>query len=171
MAGRQRIGAEFPSGRQKVGELDRLVAGHAGDRRFAGDIAFHERVDHGVAEALFVVEHVMGNAQRFADAAGIVDVLAGAAGTGAVDGGAMVVKLQRDAEDVITLALQDTGDDGGIHAARHGDDNARIFRSLVKIQRVHGLRLCASCDRSARNMRGSGFRRCGRIRALPVPVL
>ncbi len=61
------------------------------------------------------------------------------------------VKLQRDAEDVITLALQDAGDDGGIHAARHGDDNARIFRSLVKIQRVNGLRLCASCDRSARN--------------------
>ncbi len=59
----QGIRTEFPSRRQQVGKLDGLVAGHAGDRRFAGDIAVHERVDHRVAEALFVVQHVMGNAK------------------------------------------------------------------------------------------------------------
>ena len=139
VAGRQRIGAEFLGRGQEIGELDGLVAGDAGDRRLAGDIAFHERVDDRVAEALLVVEHVMGNAERFADAARIVDVLAGAAGAGAVDGGAMIVELQRDAEDVIAFALQQPGHDGGVDPARHGDDDARIFRLLVKIQRVHGL--------------------------------
>ena len=64
VAGGQRIGAELARGLQKVGELDGLVAGHARDRRLAGDIALGERVDHRLAEPLLVVEHVMRNAER-----------------------------------------------------------------------------------------------------------
>ena len=86
MPGGQRIGAELLGGRQKIGELDRLVAGDARNRRFAGDVALGEGVDHRLAEALLVVEHIMRNAERFGDAAGIVDVLAGAARAGAVVG-------------------------------------------------------------------------------------
>jgi hypothetical protein len=98
MAGRQRIGAEILGRRKQIGELDGLVAGNAGDRRFAGNIALGERIDHRLAKALLVIEHVMRNAERLGDAAGIVDVLAGAAGTGAMNGRAMIVELQRDAE-------------------------------------------------------------------------
>jgi hypothetical protein len=74
----------------------------------------------------------MRNAERLADAAGIVDILAGAAGAGAVDGGAMIVELQRDAENVVALPLQDAGHHGAVDAARHGNDDARIFRLRSK---------------------------------------
>jgi hypothetical protein len=54
----------------------------------------------------------MRDAERFADAARIVDILAGAAGTGAVNGGAMILKLQRNAEHIVTLLFEKAGDDG-----------------------------------------------------------
>jgi hypothetical protein len=50
----------------------------------------------------------------------------------------MIVELQRDAEHIIALPLQNAGHDRAVDAARHGHDNARIFRPLVKIQCVHG---------------------------------
>jgi hypothetical protein len=59
----------------------------------------------------------MRDAERLADAAGIVDILAGAARAGAVHGGAMIVELQGDAEHVIALALQNAGHDGTVDAA------------------------------------------------------
>ena len=34
------------------------------------------------------------------------------------------IELQRDADHVIALALEQRRGDGGIHAARHGDDDA-----------------------------------------------
>ena len=79
MAGRQRIRAELAGGRKQIGELDRLVAGDAGDRRLAGDVALGERVDHRLAKPLFVIEHVMRVAERFGDPTRIVDILPGAA--------------------------------------------------------------------------------------------
>ncbi|MND73907.1 hypothetical protein D3C80_654930 [compost metagenome] len=97
MASRQRIGTEFLSGCQKIGKLDSLVAGNAGNRRLAHRIGFGERIDHRLTEPLFVIQHVMRNAERFADAARIVDILTGAARTGAVNRSPMIVKLQRDA--------------------------------------------------------------------------
>jgi hypothetical protein len=50
----------------------------------------------------------------------------------------MVVKLQRDADDVIPLCLQQSRHNGGIDAAGHGDDNPRIFGILVDIECVQG---------------------------------
>ena len=41
-------------------------------------------------------------------------------------GGAMVVELERDADDIVALALEQGCDDGRIHAARHGDDDAGL---------------------------------------------
>ena len=125
-------------GGQEIGELDRLVAGHAGDRRLAGDIALREGVDDRLAEALLIVEHVMRNAQRFGNATGVVYVLSGAARTGAMGGRAVVVELQRHADDVIAFALQDAGDHRRVDAARHGDDDAGFFGAAGKIEAVHG---------------------------------
>ena len=139
MAGRQRIGAEFPGGRQQIAELDRAVARDAGDRRLAGQIAFGEAVDHRLAEARLVVEHVMRDAERLGDPAGIVDILAGAAGALAVRRGAVIVELQRDADHIVALVLQEGGHDGGIDAARHGDDDARCGGIAGKTERIeHG---------------------------------
>ena len=55
-----------------------------------------------------------------------MNVLAGAAGALAVRRLAMVVELQRDADDVIALLFQQRGDDARIDAAGHGDDDARF---------------------------------------------
>ena len=81
----------------------------------------------------------MRDAERLGDAAGIVDVLAGAARAGAMRRRAMIVELQRDADDVIALALQQAGDDGGIDAARHRDDDAGVFGPSGKIRLFIGL--------------------------------
>ena len=101
MAGRQHGGAEFARGRQQIAEFDRLVALDARHRRLAGDVACREPVDDRFLEALLVVEYIVRNADARGHCAGIVDVAAGAARTLAVSRGAMVVKLERDADDII----------------------------------------------------------------------
>ena len=63
--------------------------------------------------------------------AGVLNVLAGAAGALAMRRLAMVVELQGDADDVVTLLLQQGGDDARVDAARHGDDDARLRRALA----------------------------------------
>ena len=62
VAGCECCRAEFLRGGQEVSELDGLVAGHAGDRGLEGDIALGEGIDHRLAEAILVVQHVMRNA-------------------------------------------------------------------------------------------------------------
>ena len=136
MARRHDVGAEIASGVEEIGELDRLVAGDTGDRRLAGDIALGEQVDDLLAEPRLVVEYVMGDAETGGHVAGVVNVAPGTAGTLAMGGRAMIVELQRDAEHVIALALQQRGHDGGIDAARHGDDNARLARRLGQAEAV-----------------------------------
>ena len=76
----------------------------------------------------------MRNAERLGDAAGVVDVLAGAAGALAVRRLAVIVELQRHADDVVAGALQQAGDDRGIDAAGHGDDDAGPLRAAGKIE-------------------------------------
>ena len=75
--------------------------------------------------------------ERGGDAAGIVDVLAGAAGALAVRRLAMVVELQGYADDLIALAGEEAGNHRGIDATRHRDDDARVFGALGNIKRVH----------------------------------
>ena len=106
MAGGERVGAELARGLQQVAELDRAVALDARHRRLAERVAVGEIVDDGLAKAVLVVEHVMGNAELGGDVAGVVDVLAGAAGALAMGRRTMVVELQRDADDVVAFRLQ-----------------------------------------------------------------
>ena len=69
----------------------------------------------------------------------VVDVLAGAAGALAMGGGAVVVKLQGDADHVIALGLEQRGGHRGIDAAGHGDDDTGVLRAAVEIEGVsHG---------------------------------
>ena len=139
MSGRERRGAEFARGRQQIAKLDRAVALDAGHRRLAERVAVGEIVDHRFAEAALVVEHVMRNADPLGDVAGVVDVLPGAAGALAMGGRAMIVKLQRDADDVIALGLQQRSRHRRIDAARHGDDDPGVLRTAFEIQTVeHG---------------------------------
>ena len=67
----------------------------------------------------YVERHGLANQVR--DAAGILDVLPRAASTFARSGLAVIVELQRDADDVVALALQKRCHQRAVDAARHGD--------------------------------------------------
>ena len=139
MPGRQRRGAEFARGLEQIAKLDRAVALDARHRRLARGVAVGEIVDHRFAKAALVVQHVMRDADPLGDIAGIVDVLPGAAGALAMGGRAMIVELQRDADDVVALGLQQRSRHRGIDAAGHGDDDPGVLRTAFEIQTVeHG---------------------------------
>src|SRR6202008_2292365 len=72
------------------------------------------------------------------DLAGVLDVLAGAARAGPADGDAVVVELQGDADDVITLLLQERGRDRRIDAAVHRAHRAGVARRLVDTEGIRG---------------------------------
>src|SRR5438477_9951363 len=130
MARRHGFGAEITSRPQEIGELHRLVAAHARDRRLAAQIGIGELVDYRGAETALEIEHVMRNAKERGDTPGIMDVLPGTARALAPDGGAVVVELQRDADDIETLLHQQRGGHRAVDAARHGDDYAALGRLL-----------------------------------------
>ena len=123
MAGGKRVRLEVTCGRQQLLELDLLVADYAWNWRLAGRIAVSERLHDCRFEALFVVEDVVRNAEPVGDAAGIVDVLSGAAGTAPPDSLAMVIKLQGDADDFAPLLLEQRSNDRRIDATRHRHDH------------------------------------------------
>ena len=66
----------------------------------------------------------MGDAELGRDLAGVMDVLTRAAGAGAVGCGAVIVKLQRHADDVVARLLHEARHDRGVDAPGHGDDDA-----------------------------------------------
>ncbi len=105
VTGGQFLGAQFHRHVEEILELDLLVAGHARDRRLAGHVAVGEARHHLFGEAALVIEDVVGNADEVGYAACILDVLTGAAGAFAGNGFPVVVKLERDADNVIALAL------------------------------------------------------------------
>ena len=78
---------------------------------------------HLVAEATFIVEHIVGDTDPLGRRARVVDVLTGAAGALLLDRRAVVVELQRNADDVIAGPRQQGGGDRGVHATRHGGHN------------------------------------------------
>jgi hypothetical protein len=123
-------------GLQEVAELDAAIALDARHRRLAERVGVSEIVDDGLAEAILVIEHVMGNAELGGDIARVVDVLPGAAGALAVGRRAMIVKLQRDADDIVALGLQQRSRRRGVDAARHGNDDPGILRTTFEIQTV-----------------------------------
>ena len=69
----------------------------------------------------------------------VVNILPRAAGALAPDRRAVVVKLQRDADDVIALFGQERRRDGTVDAARHGHHDARVARGFIETEGVHGL--------------------------------
>ena len=136
VAGRQHLGAEFARGCQEIAELDRLVAIDARHRRLARDIARGKAVDDRLLEPALVIEDVVRDPDPLRHRSRIVNVLTGAAGTLAVGRCTVIVELQRHANDVIALGLEQCRRDRGIHAARHGDHDAGVARGTVEVEAV-----------------------------------
>ena len=79
MARGEDVRAKGERGVEQVGEFQFAIAGDAGNRRLAGRVALREGIDYPCAEALFVIQHVMGNVEPRRDEARVMNVLAGAA--------------------------------------------------------------------------------------------
>src|SRR5258708_28113149 len=76
----------------------------------------------------------------------IVNVASGAARALAMGGRAVVIKLQRDADDIITLGFQQRSRHRRIDTARHGDDDPCVLGTAFNIEAVEH-RSAQSCDR------------------------
>ena len=126
--GRHEVGLEVARGLHEVAELHPLVAADAGHRRRPGEIGVGELLDHRLAEPALVVEHVVREADRLRDPPRVVDVAPGAAGALPRQRRAMVVELQRDADDVMARLGQHGRDDRAVDAPRHRHDHARRTR-------------------------------------------
>ncbi len=134
MAGGEAVGAEVAGEGEQVGELDRLVARHAGDRGSAAGIFVGEALDDRIAEAGLVVEDVMGDPEPLGDGLGVVDVAAGAAGLRAADRLAMVVELEGDPDHLGAGAGGERGDHRAVDPARHGDDDPGLGGGPVELE-------------------------------------
>ena len=132
MAGRQQIGAEIVGGGEQIGEFHVLIAGDARNRGFARDIGSGEWLDHLLAKALLVIEHIVGNAEPRGDVARIVNILPRAARAFAVRRFAVIVELHRDADDIVAFGGEQRRRDGRVDAARHRDDDAGLGRGLIE---------------------------------------
>ena len=159
VACRQCIGAEVLCRLEQVAKLDLLIAGDARDRRLARGIALRKAAHHRVGEAALIIEHVVGDAQHLGDAARIVDVLAGAAASLPARRLAVIVELQRDADDLVALALHERGGDGGIHASRHGDDDAGLTHAVWGRRENRGAYERGGADQATDHLEASTGRR------------
>ena len=111
-----------------------LVACYAGNGSLAADIGARERLDHLLAKALFVVEHVVGDAEARGDVARVMDVLSGAACALAVRRIGMVVELHGQADDVVAPVGEQRRDDRRIDSPRHRHDDAGVLGRLVEAE-------------------------------------
>ena len=84
VAGGDAVGADLAGGGEELVELEVVVAEGAGDGRAAGEVLVDEGADDLGLEALLLVDDVVGDVEVLGDAAGVVDVVDGAAA--ALDG-------------------------------------------------------------------------------------
>ncbi len=123
VARREAVGAEFLRELHEVHELHALVAERAGHGSPATGIFVGEMLDHAFAEAAFIIEDVMRDAEPVGDGASIIYVLPRAAGTGALRRLAVVVELQGHADHFGAGPRGERGHDRAVDAAGHGDDD------------------------------------------------
>ncbi len=127
VAGGDALGADLAGGEQKLVELEVIVAERTGDGRSAGEVVGDEGADDLVLEAVLGVDEVVGDVEVLGDAAGVVDVVDGAAA--ALDGfghagtageAALVPELEGEADDGVSLGVEQRSGGGGVDAAGHG---------------------------------------------------
>jgi hypothetical protein len=82
VAGSDAAGADGASGLDEGIELEMVVAERTRNRRAAVEILVDERADYVAFEAVLLVDYVVGDAEMLGYAAGVVDVIKGAAAAG-----------------------------------------------------------------------------------------
>ena len=116
---RDPLGAEPPRVVEADAELDLAIAQHVGIRRAAGAILLQEVREHALAILAGEAHSVQRDAEPFADAARVLEVLGG----GAVAVFVLVPVAHEQALHVVALLLQQPRRDGRIDAAGHANDD------------------------------------------------
>ena len=117
MAGGEAVGTQLAGHAQQIGELRAHVAADARDRRAPGEVIVGEALDHFLAEGALMVEHVVGEAEPVGHAAGVADVVPGAAGALAPGRRAVVIELQGYADHLGAALCRKGRDDRAVDAA------------------------------------------------------
>ena len=125
MSGGHRICPQFPCGFQQVLKLDFLVTTHTRNWRFAAQIAVGKIFDHCLEKMGFIVKNIVRDTKLIGDIPCVINVFTGTARPFTPDRHAMIVKLERDADDLIAFAQKKPRRDRAVHPARHGDDHTR----------------------------------------------
>mgnify|MGYP000032314693 CR=1 FL=1 len=81
----------------------------------------------------------VGKSTLFRDAARVVNIDPRTAGALLLDRSAMIIELQRDADDFGPGARRERGHDGTVHAARHGDDDTAFGSRPRQVEQCSGL--------------------------------
>src|SRR5207253_7861327 len=113
MTGGDAVSANLPGYNQKLIKLQVIVAETTRDWRASGKILFDERTDDVALKALFVIDHIIRNADRLGDAAGVVNVVERAATSLDGPGHTLVSitppvlpQLHRRADDLVSPSAQ-----------------------------------------------------------------
>ena len=133
------LGADLAGGEEELVELEVVVAEGAGDGGAAGEVFGDEGADYLCLEAVLGVDEVVRDAEVLGDVAGVVDVVDGAtaalgdglgeAEVGVVGGeAALVPELEGEADEGVSLGVEERGDGGGVDATRHGYGNGVLLR-------------------------------------------
>jgi hypothetical protein len=127
MAGGDAVCPDLAGGCEELIELEVVVAEGAGDGGASGEVFRDEGLDDFGFEAVLLVDEVVGDVELLGYAAGVVDVVDGAAAS--LDGlghafvageAALVPELEGEADEVMALGAQECRDGGGVYASGHG---------------------------------------------------
>src|SRR5713101_6241774 len=160
MTGGDAVGANLPGYNQKLIKLQVIVAEAARDWRASGKILFDKRTHHIALKPLFVIDHVIRDADGLGDTACVVDVVERAAASLDRLGHALVSRkpalvpeLHRQPDNVVPLSAEHGRNGRGIDSAGHSDrDGLRRHTTIV-----NGKRPCG--DGSLTRRAGSKTRR------------
>ncbi len=145
MAGGEALRPEVTRRCQQIGEFHRLVTAHTRDRGFATQVAIGEIIHHLLLKTAFVIEDKMANAESSCNHPSIMNIGTGAARPLGADRLPMVIELERNADNVITLLLEQGGGYRAVDPARHGHHHAGILRRSIKAEGVQPLRMICAC--------------------------
>ena len=106
MASGKAISLEITRRFQQIGKFHRLVTAHTRDRRFTAKIAIGEILHDLIMEAAFIIKHIMRNAKARRNCTRIMDINPCAARAFCLNRDAMIIKLQRNANHIKALFMQ-----------------------------------------------------------------
>jgi hypothetical protein len=139
MSGGEAIRAKLARHAEQVGEFRPHVTADARDGGAPGEVFVGELFHHLLAEGAFMVEHVMRDAEPVGHGTRIADIVTRAARALAARRGAIIIKLERDADHFSPARGGKRGDDRRIDPAAHRHDNAAVGGWARQIEQRGGV--------------------------------